>query len=565
VDSERACQSEYHESSGKPLSPLLRQIAIITLILVAVSTRLLPISISQYPFNNDGITEARISNDILGSESLSYPANSFYVNTHSAAMPAYNVCLAFASSTTGIDPYYLAQAMVAVFSILCITGIYLLGLVMTRDLKAAFLSSMVLSLFGTFVFLTGSTWKPSLGVALLMVLFYAYVRRNERRMLIVEILILSILPLVHHVVTVIAYLSIAYLTLWSLFCAVSRGGLRRRHIYDVAILLAFSLVTFLYYQKSSLDRLTDVSVKYNPWALVVAFVAVAFGMVLVLSLKRHAKWTFAPVPATVGFVLFLWDWFDPIFPYSPGAPNYAILLAFVTCFLIGIAWLGFESIVDSNSRYRAIPLGMLAPVLALLLVAVLSGPELDSHQILYRTYDFADPAIAVGVALTLVHFRKRVRAQRLVIGAVLAALLISFPFAYATGPLIGVRHDTQAYEVEAFDWLASASSNPYPVQSDERLGYLARALRDFEKLIPTLPYRIVRNGTLGGGVFYVLEDEWMSTGVNDYPHGHPALDSKSVNSTLESSNVYYVGGPPSNNIVIFESSRYGREQIFGSG
>jgi len=554
-------RAERGNSSGIAVLLLSRRFILLTLTVLAVTTRLLPLSISHLPFNNDGITESRISSDIVASGHLDYPKDSFYVGTHSTAMPTFNVWLAFASSVLGSSPYDSAQILISFISALTICAIYLLAFRLTGDSRLAFVSGVVLCLFGTFVFLTASTWKNSLGVALMVLLFYAYSRRNELRMLLLEIAILASLPVVHHGVAVVAYLSIAYLTLWSLFYGIKERSLNKRHVYDAMIVGLLSTSAIAYYHASSLDRLSDVASRSNSLSLIATIVIAGVATVIVLNMKSHARYSYAPIPATLVFVLFVWDYFDPFFPYAQGAPESVILLAIATCVLIGVAWLGFEEVIEGKSRFRAIPLGMLVPVITLLLYALLSSPRVDSHQIVFRTYDYADPAIAVGIAFGVLHFRNRPKARAYTLVAVFGALLVSLPFAYATGPLTGVRHDTQEYEVDAFDWLSGATQPHSMLQSDERLSYVARALNDFNRLGPSLGYRINLNATLGIGVFYVLETEWTTVGVNDYPNGYLVLNQDSVERTLNSSNVMYVGGPNSNRLMIFEASLPGQSQI----
>ncbi|UCE91419.1 MAG: hypothetical protein JSV90_08435, partial [Methanobacteriota archaeon] len=73
----------------------LRRAILLILALLALLTRLLPLSISQYPFNNDAITECTIASDIIDSQHLDYPSGRFYVDSHSTIAPLYNILLAF--------------------------------------------------------------------------------------------------------------------------------------------------------------------------------------------------------------------------------------------------------------------------------------------------------------------------------------------------------------------------------------------------------------------------------------------------------------------------------------
>jgi len=529
---------------------------------LAFSTRILPIAISPLPYNNDGLTECRIAQDIAISGNLEYVEGSYYADTHSIITPAYDVLLAFTSLVIGTETYDIAQLSVGIFSMVTIICIYLLTLELTGSRKSALISALFLGLFGTFVYLTGSTWKESLGVALLTLFYYSYVKRADKRMLILGILVLGILPFVHHLVTIMAYLSFAFFTLWSLFFAWRNNIVRTRHWVDLAVLMAISAIALGYYKLKSHDRIVYFSDPIGLTTLLISF-AVLFALAcIILSQKRHARMTFAPIPAIAVFALFVVDYVHPIFPYTSGSPVYTLLLAGAMSIMISVAWFGFENIIESKSRYRAIPLGLLLPTMTFLLFAVLKGFNTTSHWMLYRSFDFADIGLAVGIGLALMHFAPRPRVQVLLTVIVLVLLVITFPFGYFTSELVGIRHDTQQYETDAFDWIAANTDGLYSVQTDERLSYVAMAWSNFEK-IPYLPSRISGDGLLGKGAYYVLETEWTTIGVNDYPRGHPVLDPVEVKMILESSQVCYLGGPFDNQLAFFYTSTDGQDAIFG--
>jgi len=72
-----------------------------------------------------------------------------------------------------------------------------------------------------------------------------------------------------------------------------------------------------------------------------------------------------------------------------------------------------------------------------------------------------------------------------------------------------------------------------------------------------LPERLTGDERLPMDWSYMLEEEWTTVGVNDYHCGHPVINKTRVDIVLTSSNVYYVGGPESNSVLIFSSSEFG--------
>ena len=530
-----------------------RLLVLIVLSVLAFSTRILPLSFSPLPFNNDGMTEARIADDMLSSGHLSYPEDSFYVDSYSVITPIYNILVAFSSSTLSVSTYSVSQMLIAAFSVLTVIGGYVIALKISRSLIGALSAAFVLALLGTFVYLTGSAWKGALGVALLVLLTLAYMNRSDKRFLILELAVLAVLPVTYHLATVLAYLFLAYLTCWSLLVAVLKKRILLSHMIDLAIIGVASVLAYGYYLGTSFQRLSDYGGSTNTVYMIISFCALF--AVAALSLTGKERWpglSFAPaVGAVVVFVAFM-NYYNPMFPYTQGFGSSVLLICIVFGIIVMIGWFGFERLTLSNSIHRAIPLGLLLPVLTLFMFALTSGFNLDGHKIFYRTFDYADIALALGVSIAVGYFAKT-RYKKAVVCVLVITLLCSFPFGYATETLLGDRHDSQEYEVDALGWIYDSYGHSTHVRADERLTYNGRALYDFGR-DPYLPNRLFTHDPSGSGVVNVLLEEWTVTGVNDYPRGHPVLDVDYVNSVISASNVRYVGGPAANNIIIFQTS-----------
>lgn len=527
---------------------------LIILTMLAFTTRILPLSFSVYPFNNDGLTECAIAEDIQESRGLQYPSDRFYIESHSVITPAYNVLLAFLSAAVEVSPVDIAQFAIAVMSVITIVGGYIVAVRISGSVTGGLATAVTFSLLGTFVFLTGSAWKESLGVAMLILVLYSYMCRADKRMFALEILLLSLLPIVHHLVAGIVYLSIWLLTIWSLCFALMNSGIRRRHLIDLTAISLLSFAAFAYYHFSSLDRLlTFLGDGTSLLRLGVVILSLSLLFFILLRRRKHVRLSASPIMAAVILVALVWNHFSPLFPYERSSPQAVLILAIATSVIIGIGLNGIESMIKRDSRYRAIPIAFLTPILAIAAFSLLGDLELTGHWMIYRTFDFADISIALGIAASF--GRSHVRSWRLttITVCLIIALVISFPFAYMTGPLTGVRHDTQSYEVDAFDWVYGNEGSGVKIQTDERLGYIGMATNNFMK-DPQLPELLVRNANLSAGWLYIVEEEWVSIGVNDYPRGHPVIDAAVLNDILTSSNVCYVGGPSDNSLIIFWAS-----------
>jgi len=547
--------------SAKRRTAICRIGILAVLILLVISTRLYPLSISQYPFNNDAVGECRIASDIIASGHMDFPDDRYYTDSHSVITPAYNILLAFTASVIDVSTFDIAQITIAIASVITVIGAYLIAFRMTGSRCGAISAAMVLSLFGTFVYLTGSGWKEALGVAFMILLLMAYINRSERRMIFLEIAILAMLPLVHHLIAVVAYMGLAYLTGWSVFVALLSRNLHRRHAVDVIILAILSFATLLYYRYRQLDGLDYVDTASGALSMIVSFLVLLGLTTLLFARRKHTSLSFAPIPAIALLCLFIWNHFNPLFPYDRGELSYVLLLGFIMCYLIALAWRGFEISLRENTRYRLIPFGILLPVLTIFLFALMSGFDLDAHKILYRTFDLADISLAFGISVVVASMPERSRRRKFIVAGLIIGLVASFPFGYATGTLVGVRHDTQEYEVNTIEWVYVHAGATSILQSDERLAYNAMVLYDYEKN-PGLPLALSEERLPRQNVFNVFLEEWTEVGVSIFPYGYHVLNETFALTALSASNVFYVGGPVSNNIVVFCVSFFGSDTVF---
>jgi len=542
---------------GLSVAPLL---VLFVLALLAFSTRILPVAVSDLPFNNDGMTEARIASDILTSGSLDFPEGSYYLDTHSIITPVYDCLLAFVSASVGSSPYTVAQYVVACVAVTTIAGIYAVALLMTKSPKGALMAAMVLSLSGTFVFLTGSAWKASLGVALLVLLAYAHMNRSDRRMLLLEATLLFTLVFVHHLVAILAYLVVAYATGVSVTNSVLGRRLSSANKRDIILVSVVSACAFVYYGIASLDRFTTLISENGLLIMIMVFMAILAVSIILVRQKGHYKVTFAPIPALVVMSIFAWEYYSPIFPYSGGYPAYVLLLGVTTSILLGIAWYGIETALMSKSVFRTLPMVWLLPVVTILLYAVVGGATLASHQIIYRSFDFAYISLAMGISFTVAVATSRPLREILSVILVLSLLLISFPFGYMTDTLEGIRHDSQEYEIDALTWVYVNEGPDSIIQSDERISYNGRALYDFVKR-PHVPDYLMEQRLPSDISLNLYLEEWAVDGLNHYPSGYIVLDLDVATWALDASSVLYVGGPAEDNIIIFRSSEAGQSVL----
>jgi hypothetical protein len=531
-----------------------RSIRILTLLLIlcsaALLSRLMPLSISQYPYNNDSLSESGMASEILKYGHLKYTEGSPWYGTHSVATPALSLLSAFCSSVIGVTPLESAQFLTAIFSVLTVGAVFLLAVRITGQVHAGLIASVVTILFGTLVFTTGSSWREALGIALLVMVFYTFTQRSSFRFRILFFILFAMLLITHHLVAAIGYIAIMYLLLWSWIVAIAKKDLRRRHLDDAITVLPLTVLAALYYSFALTDRQALFGTGIRITIFVASFAVLSLMSYFFLSMRKHSKMTFAPIVAAgLGLFLFL-DYSGFFFDYVPSANDAYLVLVVATAFIVGIAWYGAELIIETRPNFKAVHMALFVSPFSLILFAVAVGPDVNSHQIIYRTFDFLDFFIVIGVgaAVGALHNRRR-KAYGAVALAVFVAASATFPFGYYSASLLGVRHDTQAYEVDALQWISDNSFYTVVV-SDERLSFIALNTIWVEKR-SYLPNNLLDGVDLDRGYFYVLEDDWSSQGVNVFPSGLAVIPESAIENVLYTSNVLYIGGPADDRVLVF--------------
>jgi hypothetical protein len=557
------CVNELDEGTSSS-SPRQRWelVAFSVIVIAAFITRLWPLAFSSYPFNNDGLTECTLASQILASGHMSILPDGHLGTTHSTAIPAMNIVIAYASSALGVDPYKFIQILIAVISLLTISGIYVLGRRLSGDVRGGIASALMGVMMGTFVFTTGSAWKEAFGFGLIALLLIAFIWRNEPRYRILCIATLMVLPLVHHLVAVIALLMVAYPVIWGWYFALSKRSVRLRHWEDLAMVGLPAIWLFVYYTSVSLDSFESVLSKMGLLFIIVAFVVLSFIQIAVLSIKTHLKLTFAAIPGAIVIALSVLDYYGYFFPYRPTAPLVSLMLIITFGVFVSIAWYGTEFAMELRHRYRAVHFGLLLAPATVIGFSILEGFTLSSQKALYRSFDFVDLFIFMGVGLAISStFSIRKRAYPVLAFVMIILLAMSFPFGYYSDQTLGVRHDTQSYEVDAIKWLSDSSSSPQ-MKSDERIAYIGYAIADIPMDNGLVPF-IVGNITLPHHWFVAFDDSYFILGVNDFPSGFAIIPSSNSTKIVSASDILYIGGPHSDRITMIATSNIGHEIVLG--
>ena len=417
-------------------------------------------------------------------------------------------------------------------------------------------------MMGTFVFTTGSVWPEALGFGLLVLALLSFVKRSAREFRMMCFTILMILPLVHHLVAAVALITFSFLVLWSWYFAAMKTKLKSRNLIDLETVLVPALWAVIYYSYVSLDRLSVFGSALGIALMVSSFALMGLISIVVLSMKSHVKYTFGPLVG-VGFAtLLVLDYSGYVNPYTPSAPETAYLLLVVCAsFLVSLAWYGSELIVEHMQVYRAVQIGLLVSPLMIIGYGLARGASALSQQILYRTFDFLDIFIFLGIGAAIFGLRARRAGLYTVLSLlVILTLAISFPFGYASEQLLGVRHDSQGYEIDALGWTRGHNNNTH-LLADERLSHMGSSLYGFPK-DASLPDHLKHGVQISSTWICLAEKSWTSAGVNDYPAGLVVIPWSNFTMTLDAANVLYLGGSLRDQAVVFTGSEVGQQSAF---
>ena len=429
-------------------------LALILLLLVAFVARSISLQWSPLPYNIDGLSELRVTWDILDTHHFEFSQTSSLLESYVPDMPLLALVFAFFSSATGIDPQHSSMLVSALLGAITVSLFFLVFRQHWNTSKGALASALVLALTGSFVFSSGCTWKESLGFVFLALALYSYPLRDQPqyRLLLGSSLLLTIFT--HHHITIAAFVIVTFAVMIDLANRTSKESsklLSRRELLDVLTVITAWTVAIVYYWHVHLPYIDYLS----PSTDLYLYLAVAFLLVLVgvrLS-RRDRPMTRAPIELVVpaaGTLLMAYNYVHPIFPGMP-APAGLIAVPFLAyLILVAPAWTGVQFALIKRSQTKNLLLAMLLGPLSLILFAFLRSNDATSQLIIYRTFDIVMPAFAllIGVGFAFI-VKGRVRLG-IAAGASLVIVCAStLPIAYSSQELFGVENQTYWYEYDA--------------------------------------------------------------------------------------------------------------------
>lgn len=525
------------------------------LYLLALALRVVPLFFSTLPFNIDGFPLARISEGIV--RSGQWRLDDADPNAYNLKLPGYSLAWAAVAAMGAIGPLVHLQVLMPVATSLAVPAGYALALRLVRHRGAAFAAGLVFAVLGSFVFLTAAIMKESLGLLLFTGFVLLFLDRADPRRRMLAAAVLLVLPVFHHLTTLLALGVAAGLVAIDARASWLEGSLRGRALaLDILTGPGLAIPAFAYYRAVDLPFFRDVFVP-SEIALFLSLAAL-FGLLAMRwsrpraladpdRVRVHANRVLAAPAAAVALIVA--NRFTNVFP-ATGATRADALLLLAPLSVLGVfAVVGFNLVRSTeNGANRGLVALLLAP-LDVILFAFLRGLDPLSFALAYRTADFLDFGLAIAAGVGLVFLVRSVRSRAAgaaLAAALVAALLATLPMAYESERVFGVENVTTPDEFLA---LRIAAGYGGVLGADQRLADIARSYFGVET-DPRLPLVLRDGGDLTAFRVFVLEDRWTSVGAQVHPAPNVVLAQAQLDAARSAGTVVYEGGPPGDRVSV---------------
>lgn len=533
-------------------------ITVASVISVATAVRLLQLLLSSLPLNIDSYAQISIAQGMLQTGHWSLSEGS--ANAYNQKMPFLPLLLATTSAVTGAQPLTLSIPLIILVSLAGILGIYALAYTLSRSRGVAAVSALVLALLGPYVFLSSTLMKEALALALLPILVLAFLRRQDGRMRGLAGLILITLPLIHHLSTLMGYGFISLTIVLQHAQAYWRGRWSWRRL-TLDLILGPGLFSFAvwYYTYVRLEFFSDVW-RTNEIALFLATALLVSSAGLLLMSHRRARPWFAlsksrrlaslvdqKTLVIIGAILLvLANSRRALFPGTVLTSPLLLGVAVAYIPLAVLALVGINVFRLSGGLGKAVILSLILVPFTVILFAFLRGLDPLSHTLVYRSFDFLDYGLALGVGTAL--FRKMSSVRRAAIATVVSvALLTTLPLAYSTEALLQVQNTTYEYELSTIARLEEGGATT--VLSDQRLGDVMAMAAGIGG-DRTLPFMIVQGRRLPPGSTLLLEEQWASRGAQVHPQPFLLIEEELLAGVIKENNLVYHSGDSANSLYL---------------
>jgi hypothetical protein len=222
------------------------------------------------------------------------------------------------------------------------------------------------------------------------------------------------------------------------------------------------------------------------------------------------------------------------FPGTATTSPLLLLVAVAYAALAVVALAGFERTRAGGGAPRRTLTALLAVPVAAMLFAILRGLDPTSFILLYRSFDYIDLGLAMGVGLAVAGPRK-LPSRAALSALVVACLLATLPAAFATQETFGVENVTTPAEFAA---LAHFASLPGTSRSTDQRYSNSLAFYWSVNSEAGLPLDLAEARSPSAS-FLLASEAWTTDGASVFPLAPIAIPREDLRALVAERNLIY--------------------------
>lgn len=549
-------------------------IGILSLFFLSVCLRLYLSLASPLPYNVDGFPLIRIAQNMLDTGQWTIESGSASGNIeYNAMMPIFSLLLAQLSLLSGINVAGGANILVPLLSSTSVVAVYAVVYKITDNRIAAMAAGFFFACNGFSVYLGAAVMKQAVGMALMPFILYLFYGRKDARKRALAMMLLLLLPLTHHLSTIITFSMLCIMAAASNAGDYRDGKLNFWHlILDViSIPAAFAFVLFYYIEIGLIDL--DMAKVYSPldvnsMALHLAVLFIFSLVAVATTISRKVK-TRSPLfsvivmfPA-IGIGVLFFNMETRIFAGAINTSPDLLKLMIPYLLLLIAACVGLDLVAFRKNSHRPIILAAVFGPFVTILYALFKGLDIPSFNLLYRSYNFADfgfaicAGIGVGYMVSwakrteiVTHYgrdgqenpiMRRTTLRKLAAPAIVAFMVISvstLPLGYSQEEFTGFRSQTLPSEFRGMTYVAESGIGNDLVCTDQWFADILSPYYDVKASWP-LPILLRNNRDTSECSYMFLEQSWTTRGGQIYPFDPIVVPDENVRNAILSNNLLY--------------------------
>ncbi len=526
---------------------------------VAFATRLVPLLFSPLPFGIDGFALARISSDIGASGA--WRIDSSNVNSYNQKLPGFSFLWSAVASLGGLSPLAHVQLVMPLLAALAVIPAYLFGVKATGRRLGGFVAGLFIAFFGSFLLLTSSVSKESIGLLVFPVAVLMFLERRDPRKRVLSVVLVVFLGFLHPLTTLLVLGMISALVVLHQRRAISRGRFRvGSFALDVATGPMLAILPWAYYSSVNLPFLGDL-LAADALALFLGIVILMTALIAPMGRPANlqvGQRFVSPlargilVPA-IGVLVVLGNARNGLFAGAIGTQSGLLQMLPGIGVLAAFALAGYQLVRRTTNRASDLVVSMLVAPVALILFGLLRGLDAESLLIVYRSVDFLDYAFAVLIGVAFVATWRWLGpwrpAKAVLVGGLLAALLATTPMAWDTPGVFGVNNVTTPVEFRALALLASFGARN--VTTDQRLADVGAMWFGYS-MDSSLPVKLRDNESLARFQYALVLERWTTVGAQLHPAPNLVISTTVLENFLTVNRIVYAAGPSGDRIFVVQ-------------